>query len=89
MSTRSLPLPVLTSLSARQRQKNRKSTPFTDVAFDGDGPFMSFDNVLYQRQAQPTALYIMNESVTHPVELLENSCLFSAWNSDAVIPYFN
>src|SRR5687767_5857765 len=65
-------------LSARWRQKDRKSTPFTDFAFDGDGSVMSFDYVFHQRQAQATTLHIMNESVAHPVKLLENFRLFSA-----------
>ena len=50
---------------------------------------MSFDNVLHERQAQTTAFYIMDQSVAHPVKLLEDLCLFSAWNSDAAIRYLN
>jgi hypothetical protein len=31
----------------------------------------------------------MNEPVAHAVKLLINPCLFSTWNSNAVIRYFN
>ena len=74
---------------ARERKENRKTTSLPDVAFDGDGPVMSFDNVLHEGQAQATAFYVMNESVAHALELLEDLCLFSGWNSDAVIGYLN
>jgi hypothetical protein len=37
------------SNDGRQRQENRKTTSLTELAFDGDGSLVSFDNVLDQR----------------------------------------
>src|SRR6185295_17153404 len=72
-----------------QREENRETTSLSDVAFDRDGSVMRFDNVLYQRQAQATAFDIMDQPVADTVKLLENLCVFSAWNANAVIHDFN
>src|SRR5687767_15724281 len=75
--------------TANQWKDNRETTSFAGVAFDRDGSLMRINNVLDQRQAETTALDIMDQPVSHPVKLLENPCLFSAWNSNTVIGDFN